>query len=641
MIPSAFLSLASLAAGFAWPFSDAARLRIERERLEEQILQLPPQPAAEPANAVGFHSRFARDPQTDLSVTLEFDDVYALDRVFIVPAAPASVWGYGFPLRFKVEAFASEKESAPVLLLDRTREDQPLPNGPVAVPTQGVRARKIRFTATRLSRQPNWQEGFMFCLGEIYAFSGGRNVALGCRLSSSGERPNLPTWTPANLVDGASALGLPVEADSNPTENINSGWHSAAVQRPDQSKWVQVDLGREYSIQEIRAIPASPVTFTNRPGFGFPVRFRLELSAREDFASAETVVDATQADFPNPGNNLVAWAIPNRRGRYLRFTATQLWNRWSDYVFALSELEVYAEGRNVARGAAVSCPDPTPHFTFQPEYLVDGRSGWGPLLDLQTWLEALSTRAQLEQHVARLSQREEAARGGERRRWRVLAGLGFGGLVFGAVFLWLRNRRQRSRELQALRQQIARDLHDEIGSSLGSIALISELGGRDRDLGALEEVRRLASEAADSMRAIVWMIRDGKPQGLDQLEPALRLHASQTLGALRADFVAAGPCPPGTLEVGFHRNVFLFFKEALHNVVKHARASQVRLRLEWRPALMRLEISDNGCGFDPESRFAGAGLSNMRHRAKALRAQLRIESAPGNGTRITLEAPLT
>ena len=87
--------------------------------------------------------------------------------------------------------------------------------------------------------------------------------------------------------------------------------------------------------------------------------------------------------------------------------------------------------------------------------------------------------------------------------------------------------------------------------------------------------------------------------------------------------------------------MFLFFKEALHNVVKHARASQVRLRLEWRPALMRLEISDNGCGFDPESRFAGAGLSNMRHRAKALRAQLRIESAPGNGTRITLEAPLT
>jgi signal transduction histidine kinase len=638
---SAFLSLALLAVGFAWPFSDAARLRSEREKLEETMLQLPARPVAEPANAVGFHSRFTRDPKTDLSVTLEFDAVYELDQVFIVPAAPAAVWGYGFPLRYKVEAFVSEKESERVLLLDRTREDQPLPNGPVAVSGNGVRARKIRFTATRLSRQPNWQQGFMFCLGEIYAFSGGRNVALGCRLSSSGERPNLPTWTPANLVDGASALGLPVEADSNPTENINSGWHSAAVRRPDQAKWVQVDLGREYCIQEIRAIPSSPVTFTNRPGFGFPVRFRLELCAQEDFASAETVVDANDEDFPNPGNNLVAWSIANRTGRYLRFTATQLWNRWNDYVFALSELEVYSGGRNVARGAAVSCPDPSPHFTFQPEYLVDGRSGWGPLLDLQTWLGALATRAQLELQVAQLTQQEEAARVRDRRRWSVLAGIGLGALVLAAGFLFVRSRQQRSRELQALRQQIARDLHDEIGSSLGSIALISELGERDKDLGALEEVHRLASEAAESMRAIVWMIRDGKPHALDQLEPALRLHASQTLGALKWEFVTTGLCPAMTLEVGFHRNVFLFFKESLHNVVKHARTSQVRLRLEWRPASLCLEISDDGCGFDPENRFAGAGLSNMRHRAKALRAQLHIQSGPGKGTRITLEAPLT
>jgi hypothetical protein len=73
---SAFLSLALLAAGFAWPFSDAARLRSEREKLEETMLQLPARPVAEPANAVGFHSRFTRDPKTDLSVTLEFDAVY-------------------------------------------------------------------------------------------------------------------------------------------------------------------------------------------------------------------------------------------------------------------------------------------------------------------------------------------------------------------------------------------------------------------------------------------------------------------------------------------------------------------------------------------------------------------------------------
>jgi len=113
----------------------------------------------------------------------------------------------------------------------------------LSIPAGGVSARWIRFTATKLRRQPNWEQGYMFCLGEILAFSGGRNVALGCEVDRS-TRNSAPFPICAEyLVDGLTALGLPVQPDSNFKEHLNSGWHSMQAADPYTQKWVQVDLG--------------------------------------------------------------------------------------------------------------------------------------------------------------------------------------------------------------------------------------------------------------------------------------------------------------------------------------------------------------------------------------------------------------
>ncbi|MEK0446459.1 MAG: hypothetical protein RLZZ399_1780 [Verrucomicrobiota bacterium] len=638
------IPLGLLTMSLLWPFSKVPKLEAERAHLEGLLFDLPLRPALEPAQAVGFHSRWEKTADAPLFVTLDLGESHELDSIVIVPAAPASVWGYGFPRRFKIEAFDEEEgASAPVVLLDRTETDQPVPNGPLWIDCHGVPTRSLRFTATRLSRQPDSQAGFLFCLGEIYAFSGGRNVALGSRVTFPpfGDNTSLPTWAPQNLVDGTSPLGLPIQLDHTPPDPPNNGWLSGIASSADSPTWVQIDLGREYSIEEIRAVPASTVTFTPRPGFGFPERFRIEISNTASFESAFTVVDATSRDFPNPGNHLVAWPVRKRTGRFVRFTATKLQNRWNHYVFALAELEVYSEGSNVALGAQVTCPDPSPHHSFQPAYLVDGRSGLGPLVPLETWLSGLAKRADVESKIATVEAEEASAREEDRKHWIQLAWGSLGSVFLGmSLFLW-RNRLIRRREMRALRQQIARDLHDEIGSSLGSIALMSELGRQEQDLTALAQIQELASEAANSMRGIVWMIRDGTPPPLDQLEKTLRNHCAQAMRGLAWDFQSVGTPPSGTRALDFYRNLFLIFKEALHNTVRHAQASRVQVTLVWTPSLLTLRITDNGVGFDPGQDFSGSGLANMRHRALAMGATLEIQPTSPGGTEVILRAPLS
>ncbi|MEI6715641.1 MAG: discoidin domain-containing protein [Verrucomicrobiota bacterium] len=630
-----------LAAWSILPTASVERLDQERQYLERRIAGLPERRPFAPSTAVGFHSRWIDKPNAPLSVTIDLRETQPLDTIFVVPAFAPSGWGYGFPMRYRVEVSTDSAFANPLILLDRTTVDHPIPKGPIEIPSGGVSARWIRFTATKLQRQPNWEQGYMFCLGEILAFSRGRNIALGANVdASTSQRANYPTWTPQNLVDGITSLGLPVEPDVHTTKTLHSGWHSLESPNPDTPKWVQVDLGREYSLQEIRAIPANPVTFTNRPGFGFPVRFKIELSATPDFESPILAVDHTQSDYPNPGDNVASWGIPDLKGRYIRFTATQLFLRWNDFVFALAELEVISGGVNVARTGTVSCPEKTPNENFQPEYLVDGQSSSGLLIDSQTWLSALALRANLEQQLTDITERETQARKDETRRWSLFAWIGVGlALSLGIGLSW-RARRNRLQQLQNLRKQIARDLHDEIGSSLGSIALISELGKQDHDLSALAEIHQLAVDAADSMRGILWMIKDGSAPSLAQLEDALRTQAEQALRGFSLRFQSQGEAPVLELPLSFHRNVFLFFKESLHNIARHSDAKNVSVIIAWSPRTLQIEVIDDGKGFDMEAHFAGSGLANMQHRSNAANAALFILSAPGKGTHITLDAAL-
>jgi signal transduction histidine kinase len=620
-------------AGVPWAWLNAELAGIEKQRneLQAQLAVLPPSPAAQPHEHAGFHSGFAPRSDSVRWVQIDLGAEYALDAVVVVPAMLGSLEAYGFPRRFRIDVSNDPLFGESATLLDQTGEDVIAKLAPWHVSAGQVKARYVRFTATRLTPQPRLAGRHIFCLGELLVFSSGRNVALHAGVFAPNSVETLPTWSPRHLVDGCYALGLPVQPD----EVNGNGWHSAISTAGDATKWVQIDLRSMRHLQEIRLIPAHPRDYPDRFGFGFPQRFKIEADGR-------TIFDSSEVDFPNPGDTPVAIPTPDLQAQIIRVTATRLWERSGDFVFALAELHAFDGGQDIALDANVIASDDTITSSWSPEGLVDGRSSSGLLLGEAKWLADLSKRRDFEERLAFLESGITFAMHKAQERaaylFLTLASLG----IIAVLAFLLRLRRLRRLEMEALRHRISRDLHDEIGSHLGSIRLMSELALREGpDTESMEEIHRLAGEAAESMRGIVWLVREGDSPKLASLLEAMRQSAEALLKGIDWHLSHPSSDAETTASLEFHRQVFLFFREAAHNIARHAKATQVTIDVTWTAKCFRLRIDDNGCGFDVDAVSAGNGLANLSHRVEVLGGTLHIHSTPGEGAHITLEAALS
>ncbi len=211
-----------------------------------------------------------------------------------------------------------------------------------------------------------------------------------------------------------------------------------------------------------------------------------------------------------------------------------------------------------------------------------------------------------------------------------------------------RAREQRLAELEQVRQQIAADLHDEVGSSLTQISILSEVARRQ---GAetvpqlshpLSIIAASSRELVDAMSDIVWAINPAKDHLSDLTQRMRRLAGDAFTGCDAA--VRLELPPPGAevkLAANLRRELFLIYKEAVNNIVKHSGCSEAVIRLAIHGGVLRLELCDNGKGFDPSLPADGHGLISLRRRAAALGGNLAIDSAPGAGTAITLDLRLS
>lgn len=234
------------------------------------------------------------------------------------------------------------------------------------------------------------------------------------------------------------------------------------------------------------------------------------------------------------------------------------------------------------------------------------------------------------------------------RWWFILlTSCALGGLAYAAY----RYRVAQLLALERMRTRIATDLHDEVGSSLSQIAILSEVARMrlprnsqsDAAIEPMEKVAVTSREAVDAMSDIVWAINPQRDQ-LSDLTQRMRRFAGETLTALDIRLRFHAPEQDLSLDAEMRRQVFLLFKEAINNIARHAQATEVEINFALTDHQLTLRVWDNGHGFAESApqpgRNGGNGLLSMRRRAAELGGRLEVSSGNGSGTTIRLEAPL-
>ncbi|MBO9566710.1 MAG: tetratricopeptide repeat protein [Niastella sp.] len=208
----------------------------------------------------------------------------------------------------------------------------------------------------------------------------------------------------------------------------------------------------------------------------------------------------------------------------------------------------------------------------------------------------------------------------------------------------LKKKLEQQKELEKIRTDIARDLHDDIGSTLTSISILSKVSqnnlGRDlqKSSAILENITEQSEQIQQAMSDIVWTIRPDNDK-LENMVVRMREYVSHTLESKNIDIIfdVDKDILQETIAMEQRRDFFLVFKEAVNNAAKYAQASCVTIRLSRAGNGLQLTVSDNGKGFDTSRTTSSSGLKGMRERAAALGANLQINSQPQQGTTICLQ----
>jgi ligand-binding sensor domain-containing protein/signal transduction histidine kinase len=236
----------------------------------------------------------------------------------------------------------------------------------------------------------------------------------------------------------------------------------------------------------------------------------------------------------------------------------------------------------------------------------------------------------------------------------IAATLIFLGVLAGVIYLI--STAKLKRELRALHQKelieherarIARDLHDQLGANLTQVTLLGEMAEMDKDLPQeveqhAQQICETARETTRSLDEIVWAVNPSNDT-LEGLANYACKYAQDYFAlanvSFRSELPADLPALPILPEV--RHNVFLAFKEAVNNVVKHAQATEARVRLQFEPERFILSVEDNGRGLgDISAKKLRNGLKNMRSRLADVRGEFELSPGPNGGTVARLIVPL-
>lgn len=607
------------------------------EFLSRQLLSLAVHKERPLESGIGCRCARMEPTDPDPTVTIDLGKEYPIEAVFLVPLQEsAGESGSLFPKRFMVEFSAKQDFSERRVLYDSGESFFPETGGkPVRFAGQEVMARYVRLTVRKGHLR---ERSEIFGLSEMVVISGGFPVSFGCDVAAVGGLRVEDLWSPEAITDGRMPLG--VWQGGNWVDHGGRGDLLEVSSPEDEVSW-GIDFGKEEDLDLLILFPYN-VRGVLEAGIicgGLEIQVRGEGEGR-----FQPVMNW------NPRAKGASQEVPlvlNLRGtsaREIRIVGTQPSRIGERLLFGLSEIQVWSDKRNIAAGRIVG-RDLAGHLV-ETELLTNGFACEREIIPVVSWLNQLHERWRVEGEIEALRplRLQMASESELNATWGSAMMLGLTFLI--PVFIVERRRLISRNQIDHLRKRIASDLHDDIGSNLGSISLIARTARKDlvrlhgpEEIGEdLGEVESIARESSLAMRDIVWLL-ERKQDSIGDLVHRMRETAGRLLREVEYTIECESSKAAAKLSLDAKRHLFLFYKEAVHNILKHSKATKVSIRLWDQGDKLALEVTDNGQGL-PKVMENGKEITRpvrkLDERARVLEGELAMVSEPGKGTRILL-----
>ena len=633
-----------------WPWVRIQELETEQRQLMEKIRVLPQHKLLPLSDHVGYHSPFVvpneGEPIELHQINFRWFWAPRLDSIALAPAFdPKGSEIYAFPKRFKIEVFNVQTQQFETVV-DWMQQDFPDP-GPYPVFFADIDrfVTEVRITVPQLPRDSGVA---YYALGEVYLFRKRPDGSTGetmtqwgadhVQIEDSVSFSMKPLWDLDYLHDAVVCLGFPLSNETVDSEDLMIPFEKGAGE-------VQLilDLERTMRIGRIDFWPAEAPNMLALPSFGFPGALSVELSDDPNFAPGNVLFVANAEDGNKHSESILSVATRSVEARYIRITVNDLFEYQGRRILGLGEILVTEQEQSLSIGREITAVGLPVEYLDQLPRLVDGYSWHRRILPQGDWIRGLAQRRPLDARLAIVELELDAAYSAWREIKILSAIWAVGFVVMGLIGGLLVQRIMRQRGINKLKWRIARDLHDDVGSSLGSISLTVEQL-KDAEMGAearedLGDLSLLAREACASLREVMWVI-DERTIRLPDLIQKLAERAERVLHGIEVSIVVSSEIPDAEVSLTFKRHLIMLFKEAIHNCARHAQATCVSVTFFSNDSEFTVTVRDDGCGFDPAVKSAGWGLNSMKERAQEMGGEATLNSRLGKGTTVILTVPL-
>ena len=624
----------------AMRFTDLSLYQTRLTEIDREIRGLPRASDQDARGTHGYHSDFTTDSCSNW-IELSWPWGQWVDALALIPTRINTQSGvlanYGFPRSFVVEAIDVHGRSVHIAEVNDTRLDLRW-GDPLLLHFPRCHLRSLRMIPTDLPELKDKKNVRGFSLAECLVFDRGVNRAPAAELKAAYSIDGESGWNIRYLTDMQSPLGPPEKGSVG--ESL--GWHSDLQVIGQESPWIEIDLGEVREFNSFRLFGARGDSPIKGPGFGFPQKMRMEIRSGPNDQPA-VVWNSGNDMIPNPGYNVFDISVPLRKARYVRLVVEK--PDQPDVLtiprVLISEWEIRDGNKNIALRCPVSSNDgydSIPHDAkrvWSKKGINDGYTSSGRVISDYDWIVGLSQRFDLLVERDALSRKIAAIDSRSRHIANSVLIAILSLIIASLAWMLRRSYLQNARKIKELRMSISSDLHDEVGSNLATISLLADLpqGFAQGEGRTLREVKRLATETSLSLREIVDLTladRTRRP-----LVERMRDIASLMLCDHQWHLEVVNPAELGPLQ---RRDFIFFFKEALHNVIQHAFAKMIVIRLLKKEKRIILEIQDDGIGFEYDD---AKSLLTLHQRATSLGGKLQVETDRGKGTCLRLDFPFT